>query len=286
MPSAMLCAAVIVRLPLAPISRVWFAVVIEMAPAVAAPSIFKSEFATFAIASVRLVIVPVRSSVPPLAVSVPAVEDRDADGAEPVTFVPAAIVPVPLIAPPAMVMPAASVNCVVPAPSSFSVFAPSAVALVNVRLPAVLISRVPVLPDNVALVALLAASSSSSSVAPLPIVSASVPVRAGHLERAASGGHAARASNRCRDLLEAGHCRASADCHAGSIRERAASELNLPVGDAFSRIDREAAAAADQQRLVCIVDRNRGGSRGCVAELERRGCAAGDGEHRTAGDCP
>src|SRR6202011_1567994 len=88
----------------------------------------------------------------------------------------AAMVPVPLMVPPAIVLAAASVSCVVPAPSSFTVLAPIASALVTVRVPAVFSSSVPIVPEKVADVAALAASSNNLSLAPLPMVSARVPV--------------------------------------------------------------------------------------------------------------
>ena len=57
------------------------------------------------IASVRPLTVPVRSSVPSLAVSVPALAIDMLTVPEPVTLVFAAMVPRPLIVPPASVMP-------------------------------------------------------------------------------------------------------------------------------------------------------------------------------------
>ena len=92
------------------------------------------------IASVRPLTVPVRSNVPLLAVSVPALAIDMLTVPEPVMLVFAAMVPRPLIVPPAIVMPAASVS-LRPAPSSFTVLAPTASTLVTVRVPAVYLQR-------------------------------------------------------------------------------------------------------------------------------------------------
>ena len=57
-----------------------------------------------------LVMVPVKLSVPPLAVTVSAVESGMPTVPEPVILVPAETVPAPLIVPPASVMPDVSVS--------------------------------------------------------------------------------------------------------------------------------------------------------------------------------
>src|SRR5882757_9489338 len=110
LPLVTLSAAVMVRLPVAPISSVWLVLLIEIAPDVAVPSIFKSEFAAFVICSVRPLTVPARDSVPALAVIVPALEIGMLTVPEPVMLVFAARVPRPLIVPPSSVMPLASVS--------------------------------------------------------------------------------------------------------------------------------------------------------------------------------
>ena len=141
-------------------------------------SIFKIEFAKFAIASVWLAVtLPVTSSVAPEAVIVlvPVVK-LIARVPEPVTLVLDDSNPVPLTVPPVNVMPFASVSCVVPAPSSLIVLAPTTSWLVKVRVPAVLSSKVPVDPWKVIAPPVLAASSFSLSVAPLPMFVVPVPV--------------------------------------------------------------------------------------------------------------
>ena len=110
-----------------------------------------------------LVTVPVISSVPPLAVTL----------AAPLAETAAVTLPWPAIAP---VVRNRAVGQRRVAPSSLSVFAPMASALVSVSEPAVLISSVPVVPAKEAEVAALAASSSSLSEAPEPMPSARVPV--------------------------------------------------------------------------------------------------------------
>ena len=69
----MVSAALMVRLPAAPISSFWLALLSAMAEAeTAVPSIFNSDPTVVPIASTRpLLTVPSRSSVPPLAVTVP-----------------------------------------------------------------------------------------------------------------------------------------------------------------------------------------------------------------------
>ena len=76
LPLVMLSAAVMLRLPSAPTSSVWLALLIVIAAAdVAVPSILRSELGCVVlIASVRPLTVPVRSSVPPIAVIVPALD--------------------------------------------------------------------------------------------------------------------------------------------------------------------------------------------------------------------
>ena len=154
---------------------------IVIAADVVVPSILRSEPSVVPITSVRPLTVPVRSSVPPLAVIVPAVEIGTATVPKPEMLVFAATLPDPTMDPPASVKPAASVSCVAPAAaSSFNVLAPSVSAFVSVRLAAVLSSSVPAVPKNVADVAVLAPS--SFSVSPLalpmcrpPVVLATVP---------------------------------------------------------------------------------------------------------------
>ena len=97
------------------------------------------------------------SSVPPFAVTKAAPLAASVD----------ANTPCPLIVPVEIVAPDASVN-VAPAPSSFTVLAPIASALVTVRVPAVFSSSVPVEPRNVTAVALLTPSSFRISPLALP----------------------------------------------------------------------------------------------------------------------
>ncbi|TMJ55817.1 MAG: hypothetical protein E6G81_14475 [Alphaproteobacteria bacterium] len=83
--------------------------------------------------------------------------------------------PSPVIVPVLNEIPALSVNCE-PDPSSFSVLAPTASALVRTSVPELFSSNVPVEPEKVSDVAALPASSNSLSLAPLSIVSARVPL--------------------------------------------------------------------------------------------------------------
>src|SRR3954454_11992412 len=102
----------------------------------------------------------------------------------PVTFVLDDSRPVPLIVPPERLIPAESVSWVMPAPSSFSVLAPTASVLVRVRAAEVFSSRIcPLVPLKVNEVAALAASSCSP---PLPVDQrAAVGDRRGDLQRTA-----------------------------------------------------------------------------------------------------
>ena len=115
-----------------------------------------------------LAIVPVTSSVPPVAAMV----------AAPVADIGAAILPRPVIVPVLRLRPAATVRAE-DAPSSLTLLAPTASAPDRVNAPAVLSSSVPVEPPKVSAVAAPTASISSLSVAPAPIVKASaLPVLA------------------------------------------------------------------------------------------------------------
>ena len=85
--------------------------VIDSGEIVDALLICSVEAEAVAIASdVLLPTVPVRLSVPPLAVTVSAVESGMPTVPEPVILVPAETVPAPLIVPPASVMPDVSVS--------------------------------------------------------------------------------------------------------------------------------------------------------------------------------
>ena len=111
--------------------------------AVAAPSILSTEVEAESIRSFApLLTVPLRSSVPPEAVSVLAFDTGMLTVPEPVMLVVAEIVPVPLIVPPFSVIPLASVSCVLPAASSLMVPLVTVCAALIVRLPAVPISNV------------------------------------------------------------------------------------------------------------------------------------------------
>src|SRR5580700_9160920 len=176
LPSETVSAALIVRLPPLPTCSVWLALVMLIAPVVAVPVNSSTEADAVAIAKVPLVTVPVRLRVPLEAVIELLFEIGMPIVPEPVTAVVAEIVPLPLIVPPAVVIPAVSVSWVVPAPSSLTVLAPIASALVRVRVPEVFSSTVPVEPEKESEVAALPASSKSLSLAPLPTVSAREPL--------------------------------------------------------------------------------------------------------------
>ena len=138
------------------------------------PSILRSEPAIVLIASVRPLTEPVRSSVPPLAVIVPALEIEIATVPEPVTFVFAPSVPNPLRVPPPIVMPLASVSVALDArvmwPPAASVRAP-----VTVRSP-LFTANVPVtfVPAAAAIVLVPAVVIVPALVIPSPF-SCSVP---------------------------------------------------------------------------------------------------------------
>src|SRR5580700_2683413 len=148
-----------------------------IAPVVAVPLNSRTEADAVAIAKVPLVTVPVRLRVPPEAVIELLFEIGMPIVPEPVTAVVAEIVPLPLIVPPAIVMPAVSVSWVVPAPSSFTVLAPTANAVPTVNVPLVLSSSVP-LEEKVTAWAALAASSNSLSVAPVMVNTRALPLSA------------------------------------------------------------------------------------------------------------
>src|SRR6516164_8848782 len=107
-PALTVSAAPIVRLPAAPISSVWLALLIAIARVdVAVPSILRSDPAAVAISSRGPLTVPVRASVPPLAVTVPLPDNEPAALPQPDRLLldkARAIPPASLILPPAMVI--------------------------------------------------------------------------------------------------------------------------------------------------------------------------------------
>ena len=140
--------------------------------AVAAPSILSTEAEAESICSFApLLTVPLRSSVPPEAVSVLAFEIGMLTVPEPVMLVVAEIVPVPLIVPPLSVIPLASVNWV-PLPARFIVLLPTANALVAVRVAPLARASVPAPLEfrKLTVVAVLLAPSSSSLSVPPPSI--------------------------------------------------------------------------------------------------------------------
>ena len=70
-PLVMLSAALSVREPALPTSSVWLLLAIAMAPELAVPATSRVEATLLAMASVRPLTLPMRSSVPPLAITSP-----------------------------------------------------------------------------------------------------------------------------------------------------------------------------------------------------------------------
>ena len=85
-----------------------------------------------------------------------------------------------------------------------------------------------------------------------------------------------------RHRAEAGQRRAGADGEAGRVGQRAAVELDLAVGDALGRGDGQAAAGADLQRLVGVVDGDRRRRRHGAVDLEVGTRRRGDHQRRAA----